>query len=154
MVISAKNSGMDLPEHWRLRLLELKADLGLTQAALASKLEKSPDYVSRLLYEPGKKGRKNLGMQTLRAATQNFNLPSDWFDRPLGTALPSTQGDQVQRRADPPSSISRGATWPFARVTPHQYSLLSSDQREHIEKTILLLLPPDSEIDSRKSAHR
>ncbi|WPG35154.1 hypothetical protein [Variovorax sp. EBFNA2] len=145
---------MDLTEHWRQRLLELKADLALTQAALAAKLEKSPDYVSRLLYEPGKKGRKNLGLQTLRNATKAFELQPDWFDLPLGAAMPSAQGKATGQahNAAPPSPISRGVAWPFVRVTPHQYNRLSADQRDHIERTILLLIPPDSESARPKRA--
>lgn len=94
VVTHRNNRAMEINEHWRLRLIELKDDLGLKQAELALKLEKSPDYVSRLLYAPGKKGRKNLGLQTIRTAVQNFDLAAGWFDLPLGTDLPSARTDR------------------------------------------------------------
>ncbi|MDM0011970.1 helix-turn-helix transcriptional regulator [Variovorax sp. J22P168] len=139
---------MEIAEHWRLRLIELKNDLGLTQASLALKLDKSPDYVSRLLYEPHKKGRKNLGLQTIRTATESFELPPGWFDMPTGSQLPSG------RRPGTPSNderkVSSMTKWPFRRVTPANYARLTRAQQDHIEDTIQMILPPASESPAAK----
>lgn len=74
-------------EHWRLRLVELvdhiKATRKLNQRQIAEEAGMTPDYLSRLLYEQGKKGRKNLGMDTMRRLCAAFNLPANWFDLPL-----------------------------------------------------------------------
>lgn len=82
---------MDETEHWRQRLLELKDALDAKQAAMAARIGVDASYFSRLLYEPGKKGRKNLGLDTLRSLIKAYQLSADWFDLPLGTALPDPE---------------------------------------------------------------
>jgi transcriptional regulator with XRE-family HTH domain len=79
---------MEDTEHWRRRLIELRAALGVTQAAMAAAIGVEPSYLSRLLYPPGKAGRKNLGLDTMRALRSTYSLRADWFDLPLGTVLP------------------------------------------------------------------
>lgn len=133
---------MEIAEHWRLRLIELKDDLRLTQASLATKLDKSPDYVSRLLYEPNKKGRKNLGLQTIRTAAKNFELPPGWFDMPLGTELPSDRRPASTKKEE--GTLSSMTRWPFRRVTPAHFAKLTRAQQDHIEDTILMIVPPTS----------
>ena len=78
---------MDFTEHWRLRLTELFDSSKLSQAAFASRIGIAPDYMSRLLYGPGKKGRKNLGPTTIRKISETCGLPPGWFDMPLGTPV-------------------------------------------------------------------
>lgn len=129
-VWSAQNRGaMDFKEHWRLRLLELLACTGLTQAAFADRVEISPDYVSRLLYPPDKAGRKSLGPVTIRKICSAFNLQAGWFDLPLGTELPGSATPREPARTEPPTRhiSDRGPqesgrrtepiVWPFRIVT-------------------------------------
>jgi hypothetical protein len=127
------NPSMGQQEHWRQRLLELKEDLRLTQAAMAQAMEVDASYFSRLLYPPGKKGRKNLGLDTMLACRKAFQLQADWFDLPLGAALPSGQkalpGSQ-HRVTLPPDQSSvvpiAKLTWPFKQVTYRRLMTLKS----------------------------
>lgn len=127
---------MGREEHWRQRLLELKEDLHLKQAAMAQAMDVDSSYFSRLLYPPGKKGRKNLGLDTMRACREAFHLSADWFDLPLGTALPSGQQSipaaahiaATPAPADQSSvvKIAGKFTWPFKQVTYRRLLALRS----------------------------
>ena len=110
---------MDETEHWRLRLLELEEaqkDFGLTRHKdMAEKIGVEPSYYSRLRYEPGKTGRKNLGLDTLRAAVKAFGLRYDWFDLPLGSELPKPRtGAVVAHDAEP----ENGLRFSIADISP------------------------------------
>lgn len=130
---------MNFKEHWRLRLQELLASTGMTQAAFAERSLMTPDYLSRLLYPPSKAGRKNLGEVTLRKICEAFGLPREWFDLPLGTGLPSTataaqsheeQGQQHAVHDLCPTDKGRALEpieWPFTIVTYQRVRRL----REH-----------------------
>lgn len=114
---------MGREEHWRQRLLELKSDLRLKQVAMAKAMNIDPTYLSRLLYAPGKAGRKNLGLDTILACRKAFNLSADWFDLPLGSALPSGQQTSpawlgVASPTGPNTVVPlNGVRWPFKQVT-------------------------------------
>lgn len=115
---------MGQEEHWRQRLLELKKDLRLKQSAMAAAMEIDASYMSRLLYPPGKKGRKNLGLDTMRACLKAFHLQADWFDLPLGTALPSGQTNMPETWVGVAQPIDAATVvpisdfhWPFKQVT-------------------------------------
>lgn len=117
---------MEETEHWRLRLVELQEALGYKQAAMAKDMDVDASYFSRLLYPPGKPGRKNLGMDTMRAARKAYGLSADWFDLPLGSALPSrgqTPGVSTHpalRAAEERRPYANPlVAWPFA-TTSHQ----------------------------------
>lgn len=114
---------MERNEHWRQRLLELKSDLELSQAAIAAAMGVPANYVSRLLYPPGKAGRKNLGMDTMRSLRTAYNLSADWFDLPLGSDLPRTRSSKSSPAlvvSEPPASSNvvpvTGHSWPFTLV--------------------------------------
>lgn len=52
---------------------------GGNAAELARRLKKDATYINRLLYPAGKKGRKGIGLELMRAATQAFKLsPGYW----------------------------------------------------------------------------
>lgn len=116
---------MTREEHWRHRLIELLKALQLTQAAFAKIIEVDGSYVSRLLYPPGKAGRKNLGLDTMQKAREKFNLAADWFDLPLGAKLPSddegNQANEVDEVNEPertrPRNVSPPILWPFPNVS-------------------------------------
>lgn len=122
---------MEREEHWRLRLLELKKDLDVTQAAMAATIEVDPSYLSRLLYPLGKPGRKNLGLETITALRQKYHLSADWFDLPLGSELPSGSGTldlkPVAKDPDTVVKLDRKLKWPFHNVT---YGRLMDLKRE------------------------
>lgn len=59
------NSPMDKYEQRRNRLLALVTTLGYGgRATVAKAIGKSPDYISRMLYPPGKPGYKRIGEDT------------------------------------------------------------------------------------------
>lgn len=113
---------MEETEHWRLRLVELKNALTLKQCEIAEAIGKPDSYVSRLLYEPGKKGRKNLGWDTIRDIVKAYGLRVDWFDLPLGSMLPTKDGKKPAVGEPAPAAAFHGQvteppapviTWPF-----------------------------------------
>lgn len=117
---------MEETEHWRLRLIELKDALGATQAAMAKDMDVDASYFSRLLYPPGKPGRKNLGMDTMRAARKAYGLSADWFDLPLGSSLPSRRytaristHPALHAAEENRTYANPLVTWPF-EVTSHR----------------------------------
>lgn len=130
---------MDKYEQRRLRLKEL-IDVACNRkiSVFAAKIERSDSYASRMLYPADKNGVKRIGDDMMVVIEEKFNLPRAWLDMPLGTALPGEAADAV----DPGLLVRyrmRGH-WPFQRVTPYHYGLLSQAQQSHIEDTILLLL--------------
>lgn len=110
---------MDYKEHWRQRLAELLKHTDMSQAEFAAKIEVQADYVSRLLYEPGKKGRKNLGPATVRKITTAFDLPPGWFDLALGSEMPH-MAPRIMVSEDMPGDRTGPAPkviWPFKLVS-------------------------------------
>lgn len=67
------------------------------KAALAKRLGKPPDYISRCLYPPGKNGRKNIGEDFAREIEASFKLGAYALDsllpadRGLGNIAPALQ---------------------------------------------------------------
>lgn len=74
-----KLRGMDKFERRRLRLLELRDRCG-SNAELARRIGKDASYVSRLLFEEGKKGKKRIGDDIIEAVLSAFQLPHGWLD--------------------------------------------------------------------------
>ncbi len=121
---------MSFTEHWHLRLQELLTHTGLTQAAFAERAGITPDYISRLLYPPGKAGKKNLGVVTTRKICAAFDLPVSWFDLPMGAGLPdATYSRATDDRPTAPTNTvnelrpsdkgrkTEAVVWPFTLVT-------------------------------------
>ncbi|KQO23477.1 helix-turn-helix transcriptional regulator [Acidovorax sp. Leaf78] len=130
---------MSFTEHWRLRLQELLASTGLTQAAFAERADVTADYLSRLLYPLDKPGRKNLGALTMRKIGMAFDLSPGWFDAPLGTDLPGAgKNTSPYASGSPPGRTTLTAEanledaqrkrepvdWPFTIVTYQRMSRL------------------------------
>lgn len=103
----------DYTEHWRLRLVELLQDLNVTQADFAKEVDLTANYVSRLLYAPEKKGRKNLGPTTISKISSKYKLQPGWFELPLGSSLPSS----VKSGAENQFINQEKIVWPFKLTT-------------------------------------
>ena len=133
-------------EHWRRRLVELINHLAVKQVAFSDQTGIGASYVSRLLYEPGKKGKKNLGVDTMDAIRRGYRLPPGWFDLPLGADLPAIGSHMTPQIAKvvapftvrPHQSEAVLKVWPFYDVKPEQYDLLSGEEKKHIEADILI----------------
>ncbi|NIY91139.1 LexA family transcriptional regulator [Vibrio diazotrophicus] len=72
---------MDIYEVRRQRLLKLKDEqCGGKVITLADKIDTAQSYVSRMLYESGKKGKKNISDVMVKKISDAFNLPYGWLD--------------------------------------------------------------------------
>jgi transcriptional regulator with XRE-family HTH domain len=123
LVHASNNQPMEREEHWRQRLLELKGGLKLKQAQIAADIGVADSYVSRLLYPPGKKGRKNLGLDNLQRLRVAYKLPHDWFDQPLGSDVPGAGSGLLVEESKAVYSIRR-ESWPFSLVSQDRVARL------------------------------
>lgn len=72
---------MDKYEKRRLRLLKIRDDFCSGKAAeVARKIERDPSYVSRMLYEEGKLGKKRIADDMVEIIEKAFSLPRGWMD--------------------------------------------------------------------------
>lgn len=95
--------GMDKYEQRRLRLQELiQHCCGNVAAELARRIDREPNYVTRMLYPAGKKGRKRIADDMIELLEKVFDLERAWFDLPLGTLIPNTKVTAAQT---PPAYI-------------------------------------------------
>lgn len=88
--------GMDKYEIRRRKVLELiDSQCGGVHAKFAEKIDRSPSYVGRMLYEEGKKGKKNISDTLIDAIEQKFKLTRGWLDG-IGDKELAPKGDAVQ----------------------------------------------------------
>lgn len=76
---------MDKFENRRHRLMALLQKQHPGRGGIARMSENTnitPSYLSRLLYEPGKQGRKNLAEEVMERLERAYDLPRGWFDEP------------------------------------------------------------------------
>lgn len=72
---------MDKYEKRRLRLIQIRDDFcGGKAVEVARKIEREPSYVSRMLYEEGKKGKKRIADDMVEIIEKSFSLPRGWMD--------------------------------------------------------------------------
>lgn len=72
---------MDKYENRRLRLIQIRDELcGGKAVDVARKIEREPSYVSRMLYEEGKKGKKRIADEMVEVIESAFSLPRGWMD--------------------------------------------------------------------------
>lgn len=73
--------GMNKYEKRRLRLMQIRDEIcGGRAVDVARKIEREPSYVSRMLYEEGKKGGKRIADEMVEVIEKAFNLPRGWMD--------------------------------------------------------------------------
>lgn len=110
-------------EHWQQRLIELIAHLKVTQADFAMETGIDPTYASRMLYEPGKVARKNVGPEPMAKIMATYGLSAGWFDKKLGAEMPtlSASGEMnqsVREEASRPALATvNQVKWPFQLVS-------------------------------------
>ena len=131
------NSPMDKYEQRRNRLLALVTTLGYGgRATVAKAIGKSPDYISRMLYPPGKPGYKRIGEDTA-------DLISAAYPHWLDTVLRAEEA----RPAGLIAAISGAqGSWPFQSITPAEWTRIPAATRHTLEQQIKALVPdPASE---------
>lgn len=88
--------------HQQLLLKKLRDErCGGVAAELARQIKKDVTYVNRLFYPPGKKGRKNIGLEIMRACTEAFQLPPGfWEGADVAAAAEEKKGEVFERLDD------------------------------------------------------
>ncbi len=72
---------MDKYERRRQRLIKLRnTECAGSAAELARRINREPSYVSRMLYEEGKAGKKRIADDMMEIIETAFNLPRGWMD--------------------------------------------------------------------------
>lgn len=72
---------MDKYEKRRLRLMQIRDEMcGGKAVEVARKIEREPSYVSRMLYDETKKGRKRIADDMVEIIENAFSLPRGWMD--------------------------------------------------------------------------
>lgn len=72
---------MDKYEKRRQRLIQIRDEMcGGKAVEVARKIEREPSYVSRMLYDKGKKGRKRIADDMVEIIEKAFSLPRGWMD--------------------------------------------------------------------------
>ncbi len=72
---------MDKYEKRRLRLMQIRDEMcGGKAVEVARKIEREPSYVSRMLYDESKKGRKRIADDMVEIIENAFSLPRGWMD--------------------------------------------------------------------------
>ncbi|MDU7377884.1 MAG: S24 family peptidase [Enterobacteriaceae bacterium] len=72
---------MDKYEKRRLRLMQIRDEMcGGKAVDVARKIEREPSYVSRMLYDETKKGRKRIADDMVEIIEKAFSLPRGWMD--------------------------------------------------------------------------
>lgn len=66
---------------------------GGVSAKLAEDIGKDATYVNRLFYPIGKKGRKGIGLEVMRAVSEKFSLPPGFWEGADTTGAPAKKGD-------------------------------------------------------------
>jgi hypothetical protein len=157
--------GMDTQSHRKQRLRELinATSMGVI-SVFAAVIGRDDSYVSRMLYPMEKAGAKPIADKMMLVIEEAFKLPRAWLDMPLGAALPQSdfsvktndEGNSHRVGEPVPRYIGGGpppkGTWPFERITPAQYSALSTSQKYHVEDTIFVLLGVEQEEPEKSGA--
>lgn len=85
---------MDKYEKRRQRLIQIRDEMcGGKAVDVARKIEREPSYVSRMLYEPGKNGRKRIADDMIEIIETAFNLPRGWMD---SIHQPQPQSEEIE----------------------------------------------------------
>lgn len=122
---------MDKYEYRRVRLLHLVTAMGYGgRASVAKKIGKSPDYISRMLYPPGKSGSKRIGEDTADLISAAFPT---WLDTCPGE---KTAPEKVVDEKPP--------RWPFLTITPDEWGRIQPTIRQALEQQIKAVIPAAS----------
>jgi hypothetical protein len=128
---------MDKYERRRQRVLELiKLRFEGRQARFAEAIGRDANYVSRMLYMPGKAGKKRIAEDMRDTIERACHLTPGWLDMDPGTPV-ILDGAMV---AAEPTAAYAAASWPFLKITRPQWESLSQSERSVVESVGLALL--------------
>lgn len=90
---------MDKYERRRQRLIELRdTHCGGSAADLARKIERDPSYVTRMLYQEGKPGKKRIADDMIEVIESAFNLTRGWLDGVEASSTTVEAGPAIRGR--------------------------------------------------------
>lgn len=132
------NGAMDKYERRRIRVQELiRLRFDSRQARFAEAIGRDANYVSRMLYAPGKAGKKRIAEDMRDAIEQACHLTPGWLDMDPGTPIIA---DGAAVASEPQASYSSSPDWPFDRVTPAQWATLTAADRAAVEAVIAAIV--------------
>ncbi len=123
---------MDKYEERRLDLLRLVEQMGRGgRVRVANAIDKSPDYIARMLYPKGKNGHKGIGEDTAELIDKAF---PNWRTKNIEQPAQPLRIAYAVNEASPPDYPS--APWPFKTVTPREWASIQPDVQAVIEQQV------------------
>ena len=133
---------MDKYETRRLRLLEIRDSLCEGKGAeIARRIDRTPSYVTRMLWPEGKKGRKRIGDDMVDIIEEAFNLHSGWLDKkqpintePSKTSTTGSIGTAVGANANIEDKKTKHLTTKREKTIQEINDLMKDVEEDDLEK--------------------
>ena len=105
---------------------------------VAAAINKSPDYIARMLYPKDKAGHKGIGEDSV-----------DLLDKAFPTwRAQKTTADEATRTIyavrEPTAPSITGGAWPFKTIKESEWIRIPEATRQVIEQQVRALIPPDA----------
>jgi hypothetical protein len=128
---------MDKFERRRLDLLDLVQQMGRGgRVRVAAAINKSPDYISRMLYPKEKAGHKGIGEDSVDLLDKAF---PNWRVKKTTADDASTRTIYAVREPTPPSIT--GGAWPFKTIEEADWLRIPEATRQVIEQQVRAMIP-------------
>lgn len=125
---------MDKYEKRRQRLIQIRDEMcGGKAVNVARKILREPSYVSRMLYEEGKNGKKRIADDMVEIIEKSFDLPPGWMDGINVDQDLSYAGSYRKREKYPLISWVSAGAWCYA---DEPYSLSDVSEWYESETTV------------------
>ncbi|EBS4088906.1 LexA family transcriptional repressor [Salmonella enterica subsp. enterica serovar Newport] len=125
---------MDKYEKRRQRLIQIRDEMcGGKAVNVARKISREPSYVSRMLYEEGKNGKKRIADDMVEIIEKSFDLPPGWMDGINVDQDLSYVGSYRKREKYPLISWVSAGAWCYA---DEPYSLSDVSEWYESETTV------------------
>lgn len=125
---------MDKYEKRRQRLIQIRDEMcGGKAVNVARKISREPSYVSRMLYEEGKNGKKRIADDMVEIIEKSFDLPPGWMDGINVDQDLSYAGSYRKREKYPLISWVSAGAWCYA---DEPYSLSDVSEWYESETTV------------------
>jgi hypothetical protein len=128
---------MDKFEQRRLDLLDLVQQMGRGgRVRVAAAINKSPDYIARMLYPKDKAGHKGIGEDSVDLLDKAF---PNWRAKKTTCHDPITKAIYAVREPEPPSITEKD--WPFKTVKKAEWLSIPEATRLVIEQQVRAMIP-------------
>jgi hypothetical protein len=137
---------MDKYEKRRLDLLNLVEQMGRGgRVRVAAAINKTPDYISRMLYPKNKAGHKGIGEDSVELLDAAY---PGWSGQNLTLTEPLPLETLYAREQPAPIYIAK-VKWPFKSIEEADWLSIPEPTREIIEQQVKALVP---KIDANEKA--